>query len=88
MMRVRVDVNGNGIGEIGIHNEHAVDNEAHFRYGVYDLRGIEDGESLDDAEKIETVWHDPRDGASTLLELVMGVVEEEHFDELEEMDHV
>lgn len=73
MMRVTIDINERTIGDIGIHRTStSTDSLGNVRYNVYDLR--DDPESLDDADYITHVIHDPDDGAMALIERVVDSV--------------
>lgn len=87
MMRITVDINGDEIAEIAVHNtqERRVIDEpdrsaiVETRYDVYDVYP-NDVRSFDDTEPIGGVWHRRDGGASTLHEIVVDEIDlSEHF---------
>lgn len=80
MLRIRLDINGRDIGEIGVWNRQEYDDEGRVRYSVYDLRGFE-GDHLRDAPHITDVWHHRADGAASLTAAVMAEVDEGRLDQ-------
>lgn len=80
MLRINLDINGRDIGMIGVLNTQKY-NGGEIRYEIYDIRGIEGGESITEYPQIGEVMHPAQKGAATLTREVMREVEEEkHLD--------
>jgi len=79
VLRIRIDINGSDIAEIGVHNKQTYDDEGRVKYGIYDLRGFS-GHHIDEAPRIETVYHERSDGARELTRRVMDAISDKHFD--------
>lgn len=72
MLRITVDVNGRGIGQVAAVR---TDPEASGKneYEVYDCRDVSSGESVvEEGEYLCSVMHTYEDGAAKLTELVMA----------------
>lgn len=79
MMRIRLDINGEEIGEIAVWNRQDFNDDGEVRYSVYDFREFE-GEHIPDAPHICDVWHHRSYGAASLTATVMAEVEEKWLD--------
>lgn len=79
MLRIRLDINGREIGEIGVWNRGETNEDGQLRYSVYDLRGFE-GDHIREAPHICDVWHHYEKGATSLTAKVMDEVDEDRLD--------
>lgn len=80
MMHVKLDINDRRIVHLGVVNtRHTVDvgNSEYTEYDVYDMSTCDDPETIDDYEKVETVYHRRSDGAVRLMEIVADAVDED-----------
>lgn len=80
MMRIRLDINGRDIGEIGVHNSQVFDGYE-VRYDIYDMSIDEDVRHLTDYPKLGEVWHYRSHGAASLTEKVFEEIGEEPLDD-------
>lgn len=82
MLRIRLDVNGDGIGTIGVHNADDDDGDGNSLYHVYDLRGydLRLQHSITDCPRIMETWFPPDAGARLLAAHVLVEIPDEYID--------